>query len=698
MKQSNAGNASRRVGASPRVAGCGLGLAVMLCAGACWAQASGPSRQRGAEEIAPFRLTGIEGYAQARFLQDDNRSQAQRGRPESRARQSILTEEVYLMTHSYIYHPGLISLDLGGGPVLEKGSNASDAVASSSRRQMVNLNARATVLRDKPYNGALFYDRGNQTQSIGPAQVMLTEHTRYGLDFALLRPVTPVPVQLNVTRMQTQGSGADQILDDRTDQLNLRMEGNLGSLGTTALQYRNGRQESVSGSPGLPIQAVNSTSENINLDTRLRFGANQQYDLANVVTLNTHRFAGGSASAADLRDARFGLDLRGTHSEDLRTFARYNLSATDQGDQTMTANSLGAGVNYRLNPEWSASLAARADVNRTSQLASNQYGVDGAGTYQKTLPLGRLTAGYSFAYTQRDQHATGSESRAVGEQRTLSSTTPVPLSRPLIVAGSVAVSNLTRTQTFVEGRDYVLSVIGLDTRLQRVIGGNILDGQEVLVDYAFEVGGTYAVNQLDQAVSLDWGFKNYLNVYARLTDSSPELRSGTPTSPLNPGRSRLFGTRGELPLEVPMELVQDLLVGGRAEWEDRREAISPYERATQEVFTQVALPLVYSGNVRLGRRHTRTDYSLDPGKGINATAYDLRLWARFGYGVDISLDATRERDTGGPVLRERSLLSAKAQWRVRRFRLTFDLTHSHDAEGAIERNRTVAMLLARRDF
>lgn len=685
-------------GVTLRVAGHGIGLALLLGAGTCWAQASGPLRLRAAQEIAPFRFTGIEGYTQTRYLRDDSRSRGQPGKPESSATQSILTEEVFLMTHSYIYHPRLVALDIGGGPVLERGSAASDDIRSSNRRQIYNLTGRATILRDKPYNGALFYDRSNQTQSIGPAQVMLTESTRYGFDFALLKPVTPMPVQLNVTRLQTQGSGADQMLDDRINQVNLRIERDLGTLGRTAVQYRNASQESVSGNPGLPIQATHSTSQNLNLDTRLKFGANQQYDLVNIVTLNTQRYGGGAASLADLRDLRLSLDLRGRHSEDLRTFARYNLGASEQGDQTLTLNSAGAGLDYRVTPELSGALAARSDINTTSQLASNLYGIDGTATYRRALPLGQLTAGYSFAYTQRDQEAKAPQAKAIGELRTLTGTTPVPLARPQVIAGSVVVSNLTRSQTFIEGSDYVLSVIGLDTRIQRVIGGNILDGQDVLVDYAFDVGGTYAVSQLDQALNLNWGYKNYLNVYLSLADSSPQLRSGALTAPLNPGKSRLYGARADLPLKSRWDLLQDPRIGGRAEWENRREAISPYERATQEVFAQAALPLVHSGSVRLGTRRTQTEYDLNPDKGVNITAYDLRLWARVGYGVDFSVDAIRERDTGTPVLRERSFLTAKAQWRVRRFRVSFDLTRTRDAQGTTERTRKYGMLVVRRDF
>ena len=677
---------------------CSIGLTALLPEGNCWAQASAPQRMRLTQEIAPFRITGVEGYVEARYLRDDNRNSGQAGQAGSRATQSNLVEEVFVMTHSYVYHPTLLSLDIGGGPVLDRGRGETDIATTNTGRQMFNFTSRATILREKPYSGVLFFDHRNQTQSIGPAQTMLTESTRYGFDFALLNPVTPVPLRLNVTHSETQGSGADQILNDRIDQLNLRADANLGPLGKTAFLYRSARQESASGSPDGRIQASRSGNESLNLDTQLQFGANRQFDLDNAISLNTVDYRTGNGSSTEQRDLRFGLNLRGRHSDEIQTFGRYNLSASDRADLTATQNAASAGINYRPRPDLHSSIAVRGENNRTSQLVSNLYGIDGSATYQRALAVGQGTAGYSVAHTQRDQQASARETRIIGEQLTLTGTTLVPLARTQVVAGSMKVGNLTHTQTFVEGSDYVLSVIGVTTRVQRVIGGNILDGQNVLVDYAVETGGTYAVNQLDQAVNLNWGLKDYLNIYLRLADSSPQLSSGTPTAPLNPARSRVYGANADLPLVTPLNLLQDLRLGGRTEWEARRESISPYARASQEVFSQAALPLARSGSVRLGRRQTRIDYDFAPDKGVKLTAYDLRVWARLGYGVDFSVDATRERDTGAPLLRERSLLTAKAQWRVRRFRLSFDLTRSRDAQGATERTRTYAMLLARRDF
>ena len=672
-----------------------IGVALLPVVSSCWAQASAPLRLKSASEIAPFRIIGIDGYVKARYLTDDSSSVGTAGGTPVRATQSNLSEEIYLMTHSYIYHPSLLLLDLGGGPIIDKSQDGGDGVGTSARRQMFNLNGRATFLRDKPYTGALFYDRSNQTQSMGPAQQMFNENTRYGATFSLLSPVTPVPMQVELTRSTSQGKGAEQVMDDRIDQLRIKMDATISKLGGSTFQFVGTRQDSASGSSGLPIQASRSSSDRANLDTRLKFGSTNEYELSNAVALNRSSFTGGQGSLANQKDASFGLDLRARHSEELQTYGRYNLNASRQDDQSMTLNAASAGLSYRVNPDLSGALAVRGEVNRASQLSSTFYAIDGSAQYRQTLPLGQATAGYNVSYSQRDQQATSLQTKMLGEHVTLGSTSFVSLSKPQIIAGTVVATNLTRTQTFVEGGDYLLSQIGLELRIQRLIGGNILDGQEVLIDYDYSSGGSYAASQLDNTLSLSWSYKSYLNFFVRHLTSTPRLESGSPTSPLNSVNSTFYGARTDIPLSL---LTQEFLLGGSAEREVRRETISSYRRANLEAYVQTDLPLVRSGNIHIGARQMQVNYEDSPLQAVKLTAVDIRLWARIGYGIDLSAEASRHRDTGAPELREGSAASIRAQWRQRKLLWTLDLTRVHDAQGLAERTRTYGQLLLRRDF
>lgn len=672
-----------------------IGVALLPAVGNCWAQASAPLRLKNTTEIAPFRLIGIDGYILARYLTDASISAGVVGGATARATQSSLSEEIYLMTHSYVYHPSLLLLDLGGGPVIDRSQDGGDGAGPSTRRQMFNLNARATFLRDKPYTGALFYDRSNQTQSVGPAQQMLNENTRYGATFSVRSPVTPLPLQVDITRSTSLGTGAEQVMDDRVDQLRIKMDANLGKLGDSTLQLVSTRQDSASGSAGLPIQASRIASDRANLDTRLKFGSMNEYELSNAVALNRSSFTGGQGSLASQKDASFGLDLRARHSEELQTYGRYNVNSNQQDDQSMTLNAASAGLNYRFSPDLSGALGMRGESNRASQLNSTSYALDGSAQYRQTLPLGQATAGYNVAYSQRDQQATSLMAKMLGEQMTLVSTSFVSLRHPQIMAGTVVVTNLTRTQTFVEGQDYFLSPIGLELRIQRLIGGNILDGQTVLIDYDYSSGGSYAASQFDNALSLSWAYKSYLNVFIRHFASAPRLVSGSPTSPLNSVNSTSYGARVDIPLSM---LAQESLLGGSAEREVRRETISSYTRANLDAYVQMELPLAKSGNVRLGARQMQVDYDNSPLQAVKLTAVDFRLWARIDYGIDLSAEASRHRDTGGPELREGSAASIRAQWRQRKLSATVELTRVHDAQGQVERTRTYGQVLLRRDL
>ncbi|MHB1123584.1 MAG: hypothetical protein ACYC0T_12800 [Ramlibacter sp.] len=673
-----------------------LAIALVLApASACWAQAGARLKPKVDQEIAPFRLTGVDGYVQVRSLTDDSLYSQQSGSAGSHARQSNLIEEVLLLTHSYVYHPSLLSLDLGGGPVLDRSRYELNGERTDANRRMYNLQALATVLRDKPYTGQLFFGRHNQTQNLGPALEILTENTRYGASLSLRNPVTPMPLKLDLTRSDNRGRGGQYVIDDRIDQAHFTTSANIGKSGGSNFQYMGTRQHSVSGSTGLPIQISRFHGNSAQLNTRLKLGALNQYDFANTIALNTNDYTVGQALPTQLRDFDFGVDLRGQHASDSQTYARYNFSSGRRDQDSMRSNSASAGITHDFNPHLSGTLAARGESNRASHLSFALYAIDGSAQYRRPLPLGQATLDCSFSYSRRDQHATALQSRLLGERLTLTGTTLVTLGKPQIVAGTVVVSNLTRTQRFVEGRDYVLSQIGLDLRIQRLLGGNILDGQEVLIDYDFALGGSYRASQFDSAVGASWAYKSYLSMFARYTASAPRIDSGAPTSPLNQARTTLFGLRAEVPLSLPW---WPLLLGGNAERENRRETILPYQRSSHETYAQVDLPLVDTGNIRIGSRRMQVDYDNNPAQGVNLQAYDLRLWSRLPYGIDLSVDGSRERDSGTPVLRERSFTSVKAQWRQRKLLWTFSLTRTHDVQGPTERRRTYGQMSLRRDF
>ncbi len=651
-----------------------------------------------AQEIAPFRLTGVEGYNNLRFVRDQfETTQSGAGTAASttsRQVQSDFREELFVMTHSYIYHPNLLSLDVGLGPILQQSSFQDDGAETKSRDALYNFSGLAKFLRDKPYQGSVSYEHLNPTVSVAPGQVITQQNTRFGADLALMGPFVSVPTFIDFSRSHMLGRSVDRIIDDQIDQFNLRASRNFAGLGSTQVQYQASRQVSQSGSPNLPIQGTNTINQGLSVDSRFQFGVARQYDLTNLITFNTQIYTlEGQNPIPDRKDARLLLDLRGRHADDLQSFGVFNHSSSDQGDLSSNANSLAAGVNYNPRPEFSASAGMHADQNQTRQLSSSTRGVDGSVRFQQTLPLGVAQASYTLRYDQRDQVATAAQTDVIGERVTLVGTTYIVLAQQHVTAGSVVVANVARTQTFVEGSDYVLTLVGTETRLQRMIGGAILDSQDLLVDYSYDLGGTFGYRQIDQTLNLNWALGSYFNAYFRYLDSAPSLSSGVPTFPLNTVRSSLYGIRADVPIKGSLPMI----LGASFEREDRRETISPYRRDAEELYAQVEDPFFGAGNYRVSARRSRVVYD-NSLQNVDLHGYDLRYWVRFMSGVELSMNVNAETDTGGPVERRHLVSTVKAEWNYRKLKMTLDMGRTLETQGDFRRAPALLQIQVRREF
>ena len=637
-----------------------------------------------AEEIAPFRLTGIDGYVLVDYLSDSVSTDF------SDQKQSNLREEIFVMSHSYVFHPNFLMLDIGGGPIRQDSSLDLNGNETSAGENLYNLTARASFLRDKPVRGSLFYDHLNPTVSVAPGEIMVQESSRYGFDFSLSGSKTAFPLNLGYVHTRTQGSGAGRVLDDELEQLNLNLNRSWDAYGSTSLQYQSSEQTSRSGSLNLPIQTSTSASQGLNLNTYLQFGASQQYSLINNITFNRRQYTIAQIAQPDQNDLGFLLDFRGRPSGKLSLYGTYNHNRNDQGLTRLVAQTLAGGFTYLPLPDLETSLGARAEQSDADQYTSNVHALDGSLRYKRQLWLGSLQASYAAKYEQRDQQAANPLVDVFDELHTLPGTTQVPLNNRHVVAGSVVVTNLTQTQTYVENVDYLLVVVGEETRVQRLASGSILDGENVLVDYTYDIGGSYASVHLDQTFNLNWNIARNVDAYFRWFDSSSEITSGVSSFPLNQVSDVLLGMRAEMPLNL------GVVVGGSYELEDRNETISPYQRGAGDVYVQTTGPLFGLANMRLTMRRNQTNYERSD-NDVDLTGYEARAWAR-RFGIDLVGVLNYEQDVGGPRPSRRRDASLNAVWRERKVTVTASFTYSQEMQGDYTRDHTLFRLTARRDF
>lgn len=638
-------------------------------------------------EIAPFRLTGFEGHVALRYAEDSQRVGTSGGGT-AREQRSTWEEEVFVQTHGYVYHPNFLRLDLGTGPLFAQNRLESDAGDRRSDDTLYNLTARASFLEQKPYPFVLYYEHLNPSVSVGLTQTFRQENDKYGLTLALRRPLTPVLLTLDTFRLTTRGEGFDIVVDDTIDQTTLRAEHSFGADNYNQLMFQTARQASSSGSPNLPIQPTTTDTDSWNLDSRATFGARREFQLTNVVSHTAQTYTLGSDTPSR-RDLRLTPDLRWEHSPALQSFYRATFLDSEERQFETRSRSAVVGLTYRPDDRWSATADVHAERFDTTGLAQRTDGVAGSATYRRPIPAGSVQLSYAARYDARDRDAAAAQAAIFGERITLADAIAVALANDFVVSGSIVVMNLARTQTYIEGLDYRVITVGAETQIQRLVAGNILDGQEVLVDYAYQTGGSVAYTTFDHSLQANLTLFRYYGAFARYRDVEQDVRSGLPTLPLNPGRNTLYGARADVPL------AGEWTVGGEVTREEQHEEISPYTRRSVDAYVQ--LPLPYAATLRVSGRRVVAD-NLNSPEDVNLNGYSVQLRARPGFRTTITAEASADEDDGGTIPREFRSRVVAAEWRYRQLSLRAEARSALDVQGASERERMLIRVQARREF
>jgi hypothetical protein len=456
--------------------------------------------------------------------------------------------------------------------------------------------------------------------------------------------------------------------------------------------YQTMAQVSNSAVVGLPSQESQQDYQSTSVDTRLKLGAERNHELNNHLEHTKQKYAYGLGRASDIDDLRFQLDYRGNQYANLTTYGNYQNTRNQQNEFSTLTDSASGGVTWIVEKNLDVSAGAQSSKTNATQLSSTDSGVNGSARYERDLPIGKGAITYGLQYGQHDQMATATQTD-ITERIVLNATTAVSLARKNVIPSSVKVLNSVRTQIYILGVDYELTVIGNTTQLRRLISGNIADGAEVSVDYAFDTGGTYSSTQLDQSLGFTWTVSRMLDVYVRYADSAVSVTSGVSTTPLSAAQSRWYGLHSL----VPLSSTYDLTATGNFEREDHEDSIAPYVRTTADLFLRGELPLQMNNNYQIGIRRYRIDAQI-AAQSIDQTDYEASLTSQVNTGLALSALTLFQRDTGGQDVRENRTLTARAMWRYRRVSATADLSQTMETQGLFSRNRTVARFFLRRDF
>ena len=187
--------------------------------------------------------------------------------------------------------------------------------------------------------------------------------------------------------------------------------------------------------------------------------------------------------------------------------------------------------------------------------------------YRKKNRWGLFLADYQYRFQTEDRQGGSRNFEVIDERRTFQDPEPIVLTNTNVAISSIFVTAEDKTTVYRSGEDYRVRMIGNQIEIERVPTGRILDGQTVLLDYVFLLGGDFTLDTATQNLTLRQNLKFGLSPYYRLRwqDQQISPTGATGVQPENITAS-IFGA------EFQKDSVRLL-----AEYEDHESNISPFE-------------------------------------------------------------------------------------------------------------------------
>jgi hypothetical protein len=625
--------------------------------------------------IKPFALLDVQANFAVRYMLDEqDRSSA--ATPRSFEDRVTWEQELFIRTWSYVYHPGFLNIDFGIGPKLVQQTFDSDVGSNRNNETFLNLLARLNFLQLKTYPFSLHFQTDTPSVSTGLAGRYLSERERYGIDSQLYQSER-TRVWWSLGHEDIFGGGFGNILDEDIDRGEFNVQTAYGERNLVTFRQRRELRKSKSGSVGLPIQA--STNRNDITELRLEnyFGSAGRHSLMQNYRRLDQELDQLSTTSTDNQNYNIRMNL--AHSERLSSRTGYDFASTERDGADFSAHRIRASITDTVNEQFDYRFETFFDTEDQPNFERDTLGGSANFSLSKPIKGGSIGVGFRAGLGRTDQVATSDTVQVFDEPLVLVGTNPVALAQEFVVAGSVIVRNETSTQVFVENVDYRLVVVGSVTSVQRLVGGNIEDGQRVLVDYEYRTSGTAEFDTLTTSLGVNLNLLRYFSAGADFQLKDTTLREGAFTTPTNDFDSFRLNFSADFPVGDRWQF------GVLASYWDRNEEIAP--SVSNSLSVQASTYLWGSTRLRMSAAHNTVDQE-NSIEDVDQMQYRVglssRLWAR----VLLTYDVTYLEDDGGSLPRQQTQHRLDIQWNYRAVRFYLRATRSDESLGATERDFT----------
>lgn len=517
--------------------------------------------------IRTLQLTKFGGHADFVVRHRERELKSKTGDTETRSEETIFEESLSLEAKGYAFHPNILELALGGvfGLVQEDFTETVDGRKRSDSHygDLTEFDLDAQILKKRAYPMTVFAHRRRGIVP-RPFRPSLETTTRdYGFTWQYVSKKTPTSLRFNHTETTLSPLFIlEQEEEGRQETTELRLESEYHYNDTDRLSFTY-TYESVDEEP----YNIKYDADEVTLSHDLTMGGKRRHNLRSEFNYLDQR------GTIPIKRTRWREDLRLVHSDSLASRFRFELLDRTRGSRSATVADV-KERSYRLT----GSLRHQLFDSQTTQfqafvqkqefepdLQITRWGGQFNFNYRKTNPWGILHANYAARLERTDQRGETRTAEVIDEVHTFRDPEPIVLGSRNVDVSSITIRAEDRVTFYQQGRDFTRRDVGDIVEIERVATGRIADGETVLIDYQYDVGGSFELDTVSQNFAIRQDFDFGLTPYYQLEWQDQTIRPADATS----------SVAEDLTAHVAGVEYEKASLRLFAEYEDRDSTISP---------------------------------------------------------------------------------------------------------------------------
>ena len=492
--------------------------ALLVCAGMClMLVAACVSQQERRYGLRTAEVTDIRGYAEVQLRQREREQASKVNTGRTRTKETILEEQLGFELDGYVLHPDVLELALGGvlGLVQSRYEETISGRSQSDTQsgELIEFDLNANLVKNRAYPANVFATRTRRYVPRPFLPSLETTSTSYGFTWQYVSAKTPM--RLHASHVDTkqvglyvrpqEEDGRQRITELAFDTSYVFSDQNKLSF---AYEHRTAEEEPYT---------FDYDSDEVTLSHHLEWGGRRQYRLKSQLDALDQR------GTVDLQRVRWREDLRLKHTESFETF--YHVEALDRtrGNRSPDVSDVeersyfaSAGLRHQLYQSQTIQLRAYAQrQDFKPNLEITRWGWQGTLNYRKKNPLGVLHMNYGIRSEWNENRGSARTNEVIEELHTFRDPDPIRLTNRNIRTSSITLRAEDNITLYQRGRDFVVTTLGNEVEIERVVTGRIADGASVLIDYTFASGGNFELTTVNHTAGARQAFSFGLEPYYR---------------------------------------------------------------------------------------------------------------------------------------------------------------------------------------